>query len=123
LTDVLTAIAKIQAFRDRVTEIQVYLMDCQIKLEKYIRLATMHLYERYPTEIKSRGAGEAQRYFIMSLIPGMHDKLETTKGSLKLVEAVLANLDKAHFAYKAIAEFGNKLIDRMEGGRTATSIA
>jgi hypothetical protein len=123
LTDVLTMMAKIQAYRDRVTEIQIYLVNGQMKLERYIRLTNAHMYEMYASEIKSRGASEQQKYFIMSLIPGMHDKIEIIKAHLKIVEAVLNNLDKAHFAYKGIAEFGSKLIDRMEGGHAVARSA
>jgi hypothetical protein len=120
LSNVATAMARIQAYRDRVCEIQLQLLDIKQKLDSWIKLGKIHVYDQYGFEVKSRGANAQQEYFIDSLFWPLINRRDVANNQLEQVDAVLANLDKAHYNYKHIGDIGLKLVDRLEGGRTVT---
>jgi hypothetical protein len=120
LSNVATAMAKIQAFRDRVCEIQLQLIGMKARLDKWIKLGKIHVYDQYGVEVKSRGANAQQEYFIDSLFLSLINKVDLIDSQLSQVNSILANLDKAHYNYKHIGDIGLKLVDRLEGGRTVT---
>lgn len=121
LTSVAGAMGKIQAFRDRVCEIQISCLDKKQKLDSWIRIGRNHIYDMYGFELKSRGSEAAQSNFIISILSPLYSRLDVLVAQLKQVDAILENLDKAHFNYKFVGEIGLKLVDRLEGGRTVTS--
>jgi hypothetical protein len=123
LRNCLTAVLKIQAFRDRVCEIQVNLLETKRRLDSAFSLGNRHIYEMWPLEVKARGTDTVQKAFIQSVLHAVYKRKELVVKQLEQVYAVLDNLDKAHFSYKAVAEIGIKLIDRLEGGRNVTSRA
>jgi len=117
----LGAMMKIQGYRDRVCEIQVNLLEAKRILKSGLALGTRHVYEMYAVEVKSRGVGEYQKAFIATIFSPLQSRLNIVDTQLDQVEAILQNLDKAHFAYRSVAEIGSKLVDRMEGGRSVIS--
>jgi hypothetical protein len=118
LSNVATAMARIQAYRDRVCEIQLELLEIKRKLDSWIKLGKIHVYDQYGFEVKSRGANAQQEYFIDSIFWPLINRRDIANSQLEQVDAVLANLDKSHYNYKHIGDIGLKLVDRLEGGRT-----
>lgn len=113
------AILKIQAYRDRVLDIQLILFDFSNKLQSAKRVAVELIHERYGDELKRRGPLTTQSVFIDSILEVLIEKREAVDSYLLRTDKILKNLDNSHFAYDKAGELGNSLILRAEGGTVA----
>ena len=106
----------VQAHRDRVIDIQTALLGFNNKLQSAKRIITELLYERYPDELKKRGALTVQSIFIDAVLEPITSKRDTAEMYLKRVDVILKNLDNSHFAFREVGQIGNSIIARTEGG-------
>lgn len=106
----------VQAHRDRVIDIQTSLLGFNNKLQSAKRIITELLYERYPDELKKRGALTVQGIFIDAVLEPITEKREIVEMYLKRVDIILKNLDNSHFAFREVGQIGNSIIARTEGG-------
>jgi hypothetical protein len=113
------AILKIQAFRDRVLDIQLILFDFSNKLQSAKRLAVELIHERYGDELKQRGPLTTQSVFLDAILESLIAKREAVDSYLLRTDKILKNLDNSHFAYDKAGELSNSLILRAEGGSVA----
>lgn len=113
------AILKIQAYRDRVLDIQLVLFDFSNKLQSAKRLAVELIHERYGDELKQRGPLTTQSVFLDAILEALIAKREAVDSYLLRTDKILKNLDNSHFAYDKAGELSNSLILRAEGGSVA----
>lgn len=109
------AMLKIQAYRDRVLDIQTVLLGFSNKLQSAKRLAVELIHERFSEELKKRGALTVQSVFIESVIEPIIEKRELVDMYLKRTDLILKNLDNSHFTYREVGQIGNSIISRAEG--------
>lgn len=111
---------RIQAYRDRVCEIQLEIVNIRGILQRSYKAAEEVIYEIYGAEMQSYGmrSEAAQKHFISKVLQPVTDRLLVSGNQLVQIEAILNNLDKAHFAYKAVGELAEKILSRSEGGNT-----
>lgn len=113
------AILKIQAYRDRVLDIQLVLFDFSNKLQSAKRLATELIHECYGEELKKRGPLTTQSIFIEAVLEALISKREAVDSYMARTDKILRNLDNSHFSYDKAGELGKSLILRAEGGSVA----
>lgn len=109
------AMLKIQAYRDRVLDIQTVLLGFSNKLQSAKRLAVELIHERFGEELKKRGALTVQSVFIDAVIEPIIEKRELVDMYLKRTDLILKNLDNSHFTYREVGQIGNSIISRAEG--------
>jgi len=110
---------KIQAYRDRVTEIQVELFGNKNKLLSAYQSGSDVINLVYNEYLRQRGGLEQQRAFVAMILDSIQDKIRQIDFQLKQIDATLDNLDKAHFTYKHVGELAEKILSRVEGANMA----
>lgn len=124
LIDIITASLKIQAYRDRVCEIQLDLLRSKQNLTRFRKLGHDVIQEKFGSQLSILFKSfDSQKSFIDSVIAPITSRLAVVTGNLEQIDAVLQNLDKAHYTYKEVGQLAEKLFSRVEGGHQATRSA
>lgn len=121
IISVIEASLRIQAYRDRVCELQLELINIKNILQRGYKAASNVIYELYGQEMAAAGlrAEATQKQFVTAVLSPINDRIINSDNQIKQIEATLENLDKAHYAYKAVGDLAEKVLSRSEGGFNA----
>lgn len=113
---------RIQAYRDRVCEVQLELIGLKGKLQRLYRGGDDVIRERYGTEIAALGlrAESSVQQFVGKVLDPMNVRLMIIAEQLAQVEATLKNLDQSHYTYRDVGTLAEKILSRAEGGYGVT---
>jgi hypothetical protein len=115
---IMDAALRIQAYRDRVCEVQLELIGLKGKLQRLYRGGDDVIRERYGSDLTGLGirAESAYQQFIGKVLEPMTLRIMIITEQLQQVEATLKNLDQAHYAYRDVGTLAEKILTRAEGG-------
>ena len=106
----------IQGYRDRLCEIEIQLRQAKKNIDAAYDTGVAYLMERYSQKMDSFSKDSFMRnIYINKVFKPLDEKRKEIKSLLEQVSSALDNLDKAHFAYKAVVDVGKTILERVEG--------
>lgn len=116
LANAAEGVLSIQGYRDRLCQLEIELRQAKKRLDSAYDTGLAYLFEQYTNKMESFSRDAFMRgLFIGKVFKPLEDKRKDVKAYLEQIESALSNLDKAHYAYKAVVDVGRTILDRVEG--------
>lgn len=109
-------VLSVQGHRDRLCYIEIELRQAKKKLDSAYDTGVAYLFEVYSKKMESYNRDAfARGLFLNKIFKPLEENRKAVKALLEQIECALTNLDKAHYAYKAVVDVGRTILERVEG--------